>query len=133
MERELHASVSGMQWAVAAYSLAMATLMLYTGSTGDRIGRKRVLVAGIVVFTGASVLCALAPSLPALTGFWILQGVGAAGLNVPLGIAALLIALRSVPESRAERPRRPDPVGRLLVITLLGPLAYGIIEAPHAG
>ncbi|MBB5120325.1 hypothetical protein AF335_17830 [Streptomyces eurocidicus] len=188
MERDLHASVSGMQWAIAAYSLAMATLMLCAGSTGDRIGRKRVLVAGIVVFTVASVLCALAPSLSALIGFRILQGVGAAGLspvamaivanvfpgkqertramglwlgaygiglalgpvvggvlvdavgwrsvfwlNVPLGIVALVIALLRVPESRAERPRRPDPVGQLLVITLLGPLAYGIIEAPRAG
>ncbi|MBC2878026.1 MULTISPECIES: MFS transporter [Streptomyces] len=188
MERELSASVSGMQWAVAAYSLGMATLMLYAGSTADRIGRKKVLLAGIVIFTVASVLCALAPSLPALIGFRILQGVGAAGLgpvamaivahtfperhertramgmwmgayglglalgpvvggvlvdaagwrsvfwlNVPFGIAASVIAVRSVPESRAERPRRPDPVGQLLVMTLLAPLAYGIIEAPRAG
>ncbi|MDG4532073.1 MFS transporter [Streptomyces sp. AV19] len=188
MERDLGASVSGMQWAIASYSLAMATLMLYTGSTGDRIGRKRVMMAGVVIFTVASVLCAFAPSLPALIGFRILQGVGAAGLgpvsmsivanafpeereriramgvwvgayglglalgpvvggvlvdalgwravfwlNVPFGILASLIAVRNVPESRAEHPRRPDPVGQLLVVTLLGPLAYGVIEAPQAG
>ncbi|MFD9791578.1 MFS transporter [Streptomyces sp. NPDC059070] len=188
MERDLGASVSGMQWAIAAYSLAMATLMLWTGSTGDRIGRKRVLLAGVVIFTVASVLCALAPNLPALLCFRILQGVGAAGLgpvsmaivshafprqrarlraigvwmgaygiglalgpvvggvlvdtigwrsvfwlNVPFGIIALLIAVRSVTESKAERPRRADPVGQLLVIMLLGPLAYAVIEAPRAG
>ncbi|KNB53086.1 hypothetical protein AC230_09570 [Streptomyces caatingaensis] len=188
MERELRASLPGMQWAVAAYSLAMATLMLYAGSTGDRIGRKRVLMAGVAVFTAASVLCALAPSLPLLIGFRVLQGAGAAGLgpvamaivantfpdeheriramgvwmgaygiglalgpvvggllvdaagwrsvfwlNVPFGVVSTLFALRGVPESRAERPRRPDPVGQLLVITLLGPLAYAVIEAPRAG
>ncbi|WP_372407143.1 MFS transporter [Streptomyces luteireticuli] len=188
MEHELAASVSGMQWAVASYSLAMATLMLYAGSTGDRIGRRKVLLAGIAVFTAASVLCALAPSLPVLIGFRILQGIGAAGLgpvsmaivanafpaerervramglwlaayglglavgpvvggilvdavswravfwlNIPFGIVSSLIALRSVPESRAERPRRPDPVAQLLVVALLGPLAYGVIEAPRAG
>ncbi|GAA2930034.1 MFS transporter [Streptomyces thioluteus] len=188
MERDLHASVAGMQWAVASYSLATATLMLYAGSTGDRIGRKRVLMAAVAIFTVASVLCALSPSLPVLIGFRILQGVGAAGLgpvsmaivantfpverervramglwlagyglglaigpvvggvlvdavgwravfwlNVPFGIVASLVALRAVPESKAERPRRPDPLGQLLVITLLGPLAYGVIEAPQAG
>ncbi|MFI1801086.1 MFS transporter [Streptomyces sp. NPDC020379] len=188
MEKELGSSVAGMQWAVAAYSLAMATLMLLAGETGDRVGRCRVLRAGFLIFTVASALCALAPSLPALVGFRVLQGVGAAALgpvsmsivshtfpdkgertwamgvwigayglglalgplvggvlvtavgwravfwlNVPLGILALAIAARHVPESRAERVRRPDPVGQLLVITLLGPLAYGVIAAPHAG
>ncbi|MGK5638119.1 MFS transporter [Streptomyces sp. URMC 126] len=188
MERDLRASVSGMQWAVAAYSLTLATLMLYTGSTGDRIGRKRVLTAGLAVFTAGSVLCAIAPDLPSLIGFRVVQGVGAAGLgpvglaivadvfsghhdrvramgvwmgaygmglaigpvvggllvdtvgwrsvfwlNVPIGIVTLVAALRGVPESRAERPRRPDPVGQILVITLLAPLAYAVIEAPRAG
>ncbi|MFK0295441.1 MFS transporter [Streptomyces sp. NPDC090442] len=188
MERDLGASVSGMQWAVAAYSLAMATLMLYAGSTGDRIGRKRVLIAGMAVFTVGSVLCALAPDLPALIGFRVLQGVGAAGLgpvavaivanaypdrrervravgvwmgsyglglalgpvvggllvgaagwrsvfwlNVPLGLIGAIAAARGVAESRAARPRQPDRLGQLLVVTVLGPLAYAIIAAPRAG
>ncbi|GHF40198.1 MFS transporter [Streptomyces morookaense] len=54
-------------------------------------------------------------------------------INVPIGISALLLAARFVPESRAEHPRRVDPVGQLLVIALLGTLVYAIIEAPTAG
>ncbi|MFI6559897.1 DHA2 family efflux MFS transporter permease subunit [Streptomyces sp. NPDC050534] len=54
-------------------------------------------------------------------------------LNVPIGLAALALAALYVPESRAPRARRPDPVGQLLVITLLGSLTYAIIEAPGEG
>ncbi|WP_042373682.1 MFS transporter [Streptacidiphilus neutrinimicus] len=65
--------------------------------------------------------------------------VGAVGwssifwINIPVGLAALVLAGRFVPESRAPRPRRIDPFGQLAVITLLGSLTYGIIEAPKAG
>jgi len=54
-------------------------------------------------------------------------------LNVPIGLAALALTARYVPESRAERARRADPVGQLLVIVLLGTLTYAIIEAPGEG
>jgi EmrB/QacA subfamily drug resistance transporter len=54
-------------------------------------------------------------------------------INLPVGLAALLLTWRYVPESRAPKPRRPDPVGQLLVIALLGSLTYAIIEAPSAG
>ncbi|MGW3007655.1 MFS transporter [Streptomyces sp. NPDC001219] len=54
-------------------------------------------------------------------------------INVPIGALALFLTLRYVPESRAPRPRRVDPVGQLLVIGLLGSLTYAIIEAPDAG
>ncbi|MFE2045127.1 MFS transporter [Streptomyces sp. NPDC059477] len=54
-------------------------------------------------------------------------------INIPVGIAALLLTLRFVPESRAAKPRRPDPVGQILIILLFGSLTYAIIEAPHAG
>ncbi|MBA2949140.1 MFS transporter [Streptomyces himalayensis] len=54
-------------------------------------------------------------------------------MNVPVGVAALLLTARYVPESRAPKPRRADPVGQLLVITLLGCLTYAIIEAPAEG
>ncbi|MEY9870908.1 EmrB/QacA subfamily drug resistance transporter [Streptacidiphilus sp. MAP12-33] len=65
--------------------------------------------------------------------------VGAVGwssifwINIPVGLAAMVLAGRFVPESRAPRPRRIDPLGQLAVITLLGSLTYGIIEAPKAG
>ncbi|MGW3625676.1 MFS transporter [Streptomyces sp. NPDC000880] len=54
-------------------------------------------------------------------------------LNLPIGLAAALLTWRYVPESRAPKARRPDPVGQLLVIALLGSLTYAIIEAPSAG
>ena len=54
-------------------------------------------------------------------------------INVPIGLAACALTLRFVPESRAPRPRRPDPVGQILMIVLLGSLTYAIIAAPTAG
>ena len=54
-------------------------------------------------------------------------------VNVPIGLAAIVLAARLVPETRAARPRRFDPVGQALVLAIVGSLAYGIIEAPSAG
>ncbi|WP_031110350.1 MFS transporter [Streptomyces sp. NRRL S-146] len=152
MQRDLHASTSGLQWTIDAYTLVLASLLMLAGSTADRIGRKRVFMAGLVVFTLGSVLCSLAPNLEALIAFRMVQAVGgssmAAGplvggllvdsvgwrsifwINLPVGLAALLLTLRFVPESRAPRARRPDPVGQVLVIALFGSLTYAIIEAP---
>lgn len=186
MQQDLHASTSGLQWTIDAYTLVLASLLMLAGSTADRIGRKRVFMAGLVVFTLGSVLCSLAPNLEALVAFRMVQAVGgsmlnpvamsiitntftdpreraraigawgavvgismAAGplvggllvesvgwrsifwINLPVGLAALLLTLRFVPESRAPRARRPDPVGQLLVIALFGTLTYAIIEAPN--
>ncbi|MGV9317793.1 MFS transporter [Streptomyces sp. NPDC003660] len=187
MQRELHATTSGLQWAIDAYTLVLASLLMLAGSTADRIGRKRVFMAGLVIFTAGSLLCSLAPNLELLVVFRMVQAIGgsmlnpvamsiitntftdpreraraigvwgavvgismAAGplaggllvesvgwrsifwVNLPVGLAALLLTLRFVPESRAPRPRRPDPVGQVLVIALFGSLTYAIIEAPDA-
>ncbi|WP_210574305.1 MFS transporter [Streptomyces sp. GESEQ-4] len=187
VQRELHASTAGLQWTIDAYTLVLASLLMLAGSTADRIGRKRVFMAGLVVFTIGSALCSIAPNLETLVAFRMVQAVGgsmlnpvamsiitntftdpreraraigvwgavvgismAAGplvggllvesvgwrsifwVNLPVGLAALLLTLRYVPESRADRARRPDPVGQLLVIALFGSATYGIIEAPHA-
>ncbi len=187
MQRELHATTSGLQWTIDAYTLVLASLLMLAGSTADRIGRKRVFMAGLVIFTAGSLLCSLAPNLELLVVFRMVQAVGgsmlnpvamsiitntftdpreraraigawgavvgismAAGplaggllvesvgwrsifwVNLPVGLAALLLTLRFVPESRAPRPRRPDPVGQVLVIALFGSLTYAIIEAPDA-
>lgn len=82
----------------------------------------------------------------AVTGFSMALGPLAGGLlvhsygwpsifwiNVPVGIAGFLLAWRFIPESRAEHPRRPDPIGQLLVFTLLAALTSGIIEGPSTG
>ncbi|MER5277434.1 MFS transporter [Streptomyces sp. NPDC002809] len=188
MRQDLDASVAGMQWTIDAYTLVLASLLMLAGSTADRIGRRKVFMAGLVLFTLGSALCSLAPSLEMLIAFRMVQAVGgsmlnpvamsiitntftdpreraraigvwggvvgvsmAAGpvvggalvdsvgwrsifwINLPVGIAALLLTWRYVPESRAPKARRPDPVGQLLVITLLGSLTYAIIEAPQKG
>ncbi|MFF3161460.1 MFS transporter [Streptomyces sp. NPDC003273] len=188
MQRELHATTSGLQWSIDAYTLVLASLLMLAGSTADRIGRKRVFMTGLVLFSIGSLLCSLAPNLELLVVFRMVQAVGgsmlnpvamsiitntftdsreraraigvwgavvgismAAGplvggllvesvgwrsifwVNLPVGLAALLLTLRFVPESRAPRARRPDPVGQLLVIALFGSLTYAIIEAPVSG
>ncbi|WP_218957413.1 MFS transporter, partial [Streptomyces sp. UH6] len=187
MGRELGGGVSGMQWALDAYTLVLAALLMVAGSTADRLGRRRVFMTGLVVFSLGSLLCSLAPSLEALVVFRVVQAVGGSMLNpvamsiitntftepaeraraigvwgavvglsmasgplvggllvdsvgwravfwinLPVGLAALLLTLRLVPESRAPRARRFDPVGQLLVAVLFGSLTYAIIEAPHA-
>lgn len=66
----LHASTADLQWIVDAYSLAFAGAMLAAGVTGDRIGRKRTLVAGLAVFLVASVWCALSRSTGELIAGW---------------------------------------------------------------
>jgi MFS family permease len=81
-------------------------------------------VVGISMAAGPIVGGALVQSVGWRAIFWI---------NVPIGLAALLLTARFVPESRAPRGRRPDPVGQVLVIALLGPLTYGIIEGSDAG
>ncbi|MET9672994.1 MFS transporter [Streptomyces sp. NPDC006482] len=183
VRRDLGASVSGLQWTIDAYTLVLASLLMFSGSTADRIGRRKVFVTGLVLFALGSLLCSLAPTLEALVAFRAVQAVGgsmlnpvamsiitntftepaararaigvwgavvgvsmAAGplaggllvesvgwraifwVNLPVAALALLLTLRYVPESRAPRPRRPDPVGQLLVAVLLGSLTYAIIE-----
>jgi EmrB/QacA subfamily drug resistance transporter len=188
IHRSLHASVSGLQWTIDAYTLVVAGLLMLSGSTADRVGRKRVFQVGLILFSTGSLLCAVAPSLGALIAFRVVQAIGGsmlnpvamsiirnvfedpreraqaigvwggvAGLsfalgpilggvltdtagwrwifivNVPVGILAFALTARYVPESRAPRPRRLDPVGQLLVITMLASLTYAIIEGPTAG
>jgi EmrB/QacA subfamily drug resistance transporter len=186
--RDLDAGISGLQWTVDAYTVVMASLLMFSGSIADRFGRKRIFIAGLSVFSAASVLCAIAANVEALIAFRVLQAIGASMLNpvamsiitntftdpreraqavgvwgavfgaaialgpivgglgvsafgwraiflinIPIGLAAILLTLRFVPESRAPRPRRFDPVGQAAVLALLAALTFGIIEGPHRG
>ena len=188
MQRDLHATTSGLQWTIDAYTLVLASLLMLAGSTADRIGRKKVFITGLVLFGAGSLLCSLAPNLDSLIAFRMIQAVGgsmlnpvamsiitntftdpreraraigvwggvvgismAAGplvggllvesvgwrsifwVNLPVALTALVLTLRFVPESRAPKARRPDPVGQILVIALFGSLTYSIIEAPSSG
>jgi MFS family permease len=66
--RDLHASTGALQWILNGYLLTLASLILLGGALGDRYGRRRVFVAGVVVFAGASLLCAIAPNVGTLIG-----------------------------------------------------------------
>src|SRR6201990_3231946 len=79
--RDLQASVSGLQWTVDAYTVVLASLLMFGGSLGDRFGRRRIFVLGLALFTAASVLCSLAASTGELIAFRALQAVGGSMLN----------------------------------------------------
>lgn len=186
--REMHATISGLQWVVDAYTLVLAGLLMLSGSTADRLGRRRTFIVGLTVFCIGSLLCSLAPTLGLLVVFRMLQAVGGSMLNpvamsiitntftvpreraqavgvwgavvgismalgpvlggllvssigwrsifwinIPVGLTAIVLALRYIPESKAPRARRFDPVGQVLMIVLFSSLTFGIIEAPTRG
>jgi EmrB/QacA subfamily drug resistance transporter len=188
IHRELHASVSELQWIIDAYTLVLAGLLMVSGSTADRLGRTRVFRLGLLVFSTGSLLCSLAWSPGALIVFRMLQALGGSMLNpvamsiirntfhdpreraqaigiwgavvglsmalgplvggtlvdttnwraifwinVPVGLLAIVLTKRFVPESRAPRPRRIDPLGQALVVVAIASLVYAIIEGPAAG
>ena len=81
IQRDLNAPVSGLQWIIDAYTLVLASLLMLAGSTADRVGRRRTFQLGLVLFTLASALCSLAPSLGWLVAFRALQAVGGSMLN----------------------------------------------------
>ncbi|NUW43389.1 MFS transporter [Nonomuraea rhodomycinica] len=100
MQRRLHTGLTGLQWIVDAYVLLVAMLLLSGGVFADRFGRKRVFLAGVAVFTAASVLCAVAPSIGWLIAGRVAQGVGAAALS-PASLA-LLAAAYPVAQERVK-------------------------------
>jgi EmrB/QacA subfamily drug resistance transporter len=188
IRQDLHASLSGLQWSVDAYTLVIGSLLMASGSTADRFGRRRVFRAGLVLFTLGSLLCSVATSVTALVIFRCLQALGGSMLNpvalsivsntfterrararamgvwgavfgislalgpvlggllvttvswraifwinVPIGIAAIVLTQLFVPESKAATARRFDPWGQLLIIVTLSTLTYGVIEGPSDG
>ncbi|MGW0547439.1 MFS transporter [Streptomyces altiplanensis] len=178
---ELGGGMAGLQWAVDAYTLAFAALLLSTGAFSDRIGAARAYAAGIAVFTVASAACGFAPNLGVLVGARVVQGVAAAVIlpttlalvrqayadpaqrsravslwavggtvaaalgpvaggalttawdwrgiffiNLPLGLAALVLAAR-LPRS-VRRPAPLDLPGQLTAVVALAALAFAVIE-----
>src|SRR5437667_2996175 len=87
IERSLHMSISSLEWIVTAYALTFAALLITGGKLGDLYGRRKMFVAGLVVFTLASLACGLAPNAGFLIGARAVQGVGSAIMNpATLGI-----------------------------------------------
>jgi EmrB/QacA subfamily drug resistance transporter len=96
---DLGADVAGLQWTLNGYLLTLAALILIGGSLGDRYGRRKVFVIGVIWFTLASALCALAPNIEILVAARVLQGVGGA-LLTPGSLA--IIEANFHPEDRAR-------------------------------
>jgi EmrB/QacA subfamily drug resistance transporter len=119
------AETSSLQWILNGYLLTLSALILIGGSLGDRHGRRRVFVLGVAAFTGASLLCAVAPSANALVVARLLQGVGGA-LLTPGSLAMIEASFR--PEDRARAIGAWS--GLSGVSTALGPLLGGwLVEA----
>jgi EmrB/QacA subfamily drug resistance transporter len=97
--RELNTSLAGLQWVVTAYTLTLAGLILLGGSLGDRLGRRRVFLIGVVWFALASALCGLSPDIGVLIAARALQGIGGA-LLTPGSLA--IIQATFLPD---DRPR----------------------------
>jgi len=187
--RDLHFSETSLQWVVTAYALTFGGFLLLGGRAADLLGRRRMLMVGLTVFTAASLACALATGDAFLIGSRAIQGVGAAimlpaalsivmnmfeegaernkalgiwgglgatgatvgliagglltryagwqyifYLNVPIGIAALALAPRVVPESRlATTRRRFDALGAISGTGGLVLLVDAISQAPQYG
>jgi EmrB/QacA subfamily drug resistance transporter len=81
LQRDLHASLSGLQWVADAYLLVAASLLLLTGSAADRLGRKRLFLVGLAGFGVTSLLCSVAPNTGWLIGLRMLQGIGGSMLT----------------------------------------------------
>jgi EmrB/QacA subfamily drug resistance transporter len=187
--RDLHFSEASLQWVATAYALTFGGFLLLGGRAADLLGRRRVLMAGLALFSAASLACALATGDGFLIGARSVQGVGAAimlpaalsivmnmfeegaernkalgiwgglgaggatvglilgglitryagwqyifYLNVPIGVAALALAPRIVPDSRLSTVRRRfDAAGALVGTGGLVLLVYAISQAPQYG
>src|ERR671930_720323 len=86
--RDLHTSISTIQWVMTGYLLAFASVIPLSGWASGRFGAKRVWIAALLVFMAGSVLAGVATTLPALIAFRVLQGVGG-GLLMPVGQTVL--------------------------------------------
>jgi EmrB/QacA subfamily drug resistance transporter len=187
--RKLHFSETNLQWVVTAYGLTFGGFLLLGGRAADLLGRRRIMMIGLAIFTAASLACALATTDTFLILMRGVQGLGAAivlpaalsivmnmfpegaernkalgawgavaasgatvglilgglltrylgweyifFLNVPIGLAALVLARRIVPESRLDVTRRRyDPFGAFTVTSGLLVLGYALSQAPEHG
>jgi EmrB/QacA subfamily drug resistance transporter len=180
-------SLSSLSWVLNGYTIVFAAVLVPAGRWADRIGRRKLFVAGLAVFSAGSVLCGLAPGVAALIAARVVQAAGAGAMvpaslslllaavpaparakalgtwsalgalgaalgpviggslvqvnwrwvfwiNVPVGVAAVVLALRVVPESRDVTSRgRPDLVGAVLLAASVGLVALALVKAPGWG
>jgi EmrB/QacA subfamily drug resistance transporter len=119
---DLHAGLTALQWTLNAYTLTLAGLLLLGGSLGDRLGRRRIFVLGVLWFTAASIGCTVAPDPALLIAMRALQGIGAA-LLTPGSLAILEAVFR--PSDRAPAVGAWSGLGG--VATAIGPVLGGVL------
>jgi len=118
--KDLNASLGQLQWTITGYTLSLSALILLGGSLGDRLGRRRIFLIGVVWFALASALCGLAPSITVLIAARVLQGAGGA-LLTPGSLA--IIQATFAPD---ERPRAVGAWSGLGgVAAAIGPIVGG--------
>ena len=186
MQRDLHVSLSSLQWTLNAYGIAFAAGIITAAALGDRLGRRKVFTIGLALFTVASVACALAPNASGLIAARTVQGLGGAivlplsltilttafpaerrgmivgiygglaglavamgpivggaitqgidwhwifWINVPIGVIAVLLGLRLLPESYGA-PERLDLMGVGLVTAGVVSLVWALSRANNVG
>ena len=186
MQRDLHVSLSSLQWTLNAYGIAFAAGIITAAALGDRLGRRKVFTIGLALFTVASVACALAPNASGLIAARTVQGLGGAivlplsltilttafpaerrgmivgiygglaglavamgpivggavtqgidwhwifWINVPIGVIAVLLSLRLLPESYGA-PERLDLMGVGLVTAGVVSLVWALSRANNVG
>jgi EmrB/QacA subfamily drug resistance transporter len=186
--REYHgADLSSLSWVLNGYTIVFAAVLVPAGRWADLVGRRRLFVAGLIVFSVGSLCCGLAPGVAALIAARVIQAVGAGlmvpaslslllavvpaaarpraigtwsavgalgaalgpviggslvqlswrwvfWINLPVGLAAVLLAIRVVPESKDERVQgRPDLIGAGLLAAAVGLVALALVKAPSWG
>jgi EmrB/QacA subfamily drug resistance transporter len=122
---DLNAGLTGVQWVVDAYTLALATVVLSAGSVADRFGRRRIFIWGMMLFTLSSLACALAQNIAVLDGARAFQGTGAAML-----FASSLAILANAYPGQAERAQAFALYGATIGASFaLGPLVGGALTS----
>src|SRR6266542_3328963 len=152
IQRALRMTPQGLQWVVNAYALGYGGFLLLGGRLADRLGRRRVFLAGVAVFTLASLVGGLAPSAGVLVAARAVQASGGAigmlagGLltqyaswrwvlfvNVPVGALLLAATPRVVPAAPGEPRARIDAAGAVTVTAGLAGLVYATTQVPEHG
>jgi EmrB/QacA subfamily drug resistance transporter len=123
LQKDLHASLSGLQWVADAYLLVVASLLMLTGSTADRLGRRRLFLVGLAGFGLGSLLCSLAPNTGSLIGLRMLQGVGGSMLT-PISLSIV----RNTFHDPRERAQALGVWSAIFgVATACGPIVGGLL------